>query len=142
MTVRIRFSSLKAPKIDSTIAALPSQTFLALKTRLAEDLGLNASSLRFLFKNKAVSDSKSVRELFGDQKEGQITVMVMKGATPSKASTSTSENQPEANMAIDNDDFWDSIRVVITDKYKGGQGKDEVFTALKKGYEDKFGNVL
>jgi hypothetical protein len=137
--VKIKFTSLKPPKIDTVLTASPSQTFHALKTRLAEELNVNPLSLRLLFKNKAVSDSKSVHEVFGQAEEAQITVMVMKNV----ASTTTSNvgSQDGDKMVIDNEGFWEGVRQVVMDKYRGLRDKEEVFAALKKGYEDKFGSA-
>ena len=137
--VKIKFTSLKAPKIDTTLAAPPSQTFHALKTRLAEETKLNPLAIRFLFKNKAISDSKSVLEVFGQTDEAQVTVMVMKniGAT----STTTTATVDGEKMEVENYEFWESVRKVIEEKFKGAQDKDEVFAALKRGYQEKFGSA-
>ena len=142
-SVNIKFTSLKPPKIDINLMASPLQTFMALKTQVAEKLDLNPSLLRFLLKNKAISDSKSVHEVFGDATEAQIIVMVMKSANPSVASMATSSSQQgEEKMAVNNDDFWESIRLTITQKYKGTEDKEDVFAAFVKGYADKFGSTL
>jgi hypothetical protein len=138
MLVKIKFTSLKAPKIDVTLTAPPSQTFHALKTRLAEETKLNPLALRFLFKNKAISDSKSVQEVFGQVEEAQITVMVMKGVSSSQSSTSNASQEGE-KMVTDDDEFWTGIREVVMGKYKGPHGKEEVFGALKKGFDESFG---
>jgi hypothetical protein len=138
--VQIKFTSLKPPKIDTTLTAPPSQTFHALKTRLAEETNLNPLALRFLVKNKAISDSKSVHEVFGQVDTAQVTVMVMKsvGSTPTTSTTSSASQEGE-KMVVDNDEFWESIQAVVMDKFKGQQGKEEVFKALKGGFREKFG---
>ena len=142
--MQIKFTSLKPPKIDTTLTAPPSQTFHALKTRLAEETNLNPVALRFLLKNKAISDSKSVQEVFGQVETAQVTVMVMKSVGSSTSTTTTttsSASQDGENMAVDNDQFWGDIRAVIMDKFKGSQDKEEVFNALQSGFRDKFGGV-
>jgi hypothetical protein len=58
--------------------------------------------------------------------------MVMK----SLAQNVKSEEKPE--MQIDHDEFWAEIFRVVVEKFKGTEDKEEVFAALKKGYEDKF----
>jgi hypothetical protein len=138
--VQIKFTSLKPPKIDTTLIAPLSQTFHALKTRLAEETNLNPLALRFLFKNKAIGDSKSVHEVFGQVDTAQVTVMVMKsvGSTPTTSTTSSASQEGE-KMVVDNDEFWESIQAVVMDKFKGQQDKEEVFKALKGGFREKFG---
>ena len=135
--MQIKFTSLKPPKIDTTLTAPPSQTFHALKTRLAEETNLNPLALRFLVKNKAISDSKSVHEVFGLVDTAQVTVMVMKSV--GSTSTTSSASQEGEKMVVDNDEFWESIQVVVMDKFKGQQDKEEVFKALKGGFREKFG---
>ena len=139
--MQIKFTSLKPPKIDTTLTAPPSQTFHALKTRLAEETNLNPLALRFLLKNKAISDSKSVHEVFGQVDTAQVTVMVMKGVGSSTTTTNTSSSasQEGEKMAVDNDQFWEGIRAVVVDKFKGSQDKEEVFKALQGGFREKFG---
>lgn len=135
--MKIKFTSLKPPKINTTLTAPPSQTFHALKTRLAEETKLNPVALRFLFKNKAISDSKSVVEVFGQTEEAQVTVMVMKNVGGT-TTTNTATVDPE-KMGVENDEFWESIEKVVEEKFKGAQDKAEVFAALKRGYQEKFG---
>ena len=136
--MKIKFTSLKPPKINTTLTAPPSQTFHALKTRLAEETKLNPLAIRFLLKNKAISDSKSILEVFGQTEEAQVTVMVMKNVGATTTTTATVEG---GKMDVENDEFWESVRNVIEEKFKGAQDKDEVFAALKKGYQEKFGSA-
>jgi hypothetical protein len=135
--VKIKFTSLKPPKIDTTLIVPPSQTFHALKTRLAEELTLNPLAIRFLVKNKAITDSKSIVEVFGQAEEAQITVMMMKNVESAPAPTNSSQDGEK--MVVENEEFWEGIREVVMDKFTGVQDKDKVFAALKRGYQDKFG---
>jgi hypothetical protein len=139
MIVKITFVSLKPPKINTTLTAPPSQTFHALKTRLAEETKHNPLALRFLLKNKAISDSKSVHEVFGETEEAQVTVMVMKNVGSSSPSSASQESGEK--MVIDSDGFWEGIRSVVIEKYQGERDKEEVFAALKNGFEAKFGSA-
>ena len=92
-------------------------------------------------KNKAIGDSKSVLEVFGQVEEAQVTVMIMKnvGSTTTTTTTTSSGSQDGEKMEIENDEFWEGVRNVIEEKFKGGQDKEEVFAALKRGFQDKFG---
>ena len=143
--MKITFTSLKPPKINTTLLAPCSQTFHALKARLAEETNLIPQQLRFLLKNKAIGDSKSVQEVFGETtEEATVTVMVMKspagtttsGSTGSAGSAAAAEGE---KMAVDLDSFWEGVRETVMGKYQGEYDKEEVLTALKKGYQDKFG---
>jgi len=139
--VQIKFTSLKPPKIDATLSAPPSQTFHALKTRLAEETNLNPLAIRFLFKNRAINDSRSVQEVFGSVEAAQVTVMVMKNVSSdtTTSSVTSSASQEGEKMIVENEEFWESIRAVVMDKFKGTQDKEEVFQALKGGFGNKFG---
>jgi hypothetical protein len=124
--------------MDVTLTAPPSQTFHALKSRLAEQQHLNPASIRLLHKNKAISDSKSLHEVLGDATDAQITVMIIKtrvSQTPSAGSsaweTATTGSTDEA--------FWGEIRRVVNERYAGPGDKEEVFEAMRKGIMDKFG---
>jgi hypothetical protein len=65
--------------------------------------------------------------------------MVMKNVGGKTNTVSSSqETGGELKMEVDNDEFWESVKKVIGEKFKGGQDKDEVFAALKKGFHDKF----
>jgi Ubiquitin family len=126
-----------------TLNAPPSQTFHALKSRLAEQQQLNPLAIRLLYKNKAISDSKSLHEVLGNATEAQITVMIMKtpvsvSQTPSATSAGSSVWETATTGSTD-EEFWGEIRRVVRDRYAGPRDKDEVFEALKKGFMDKFG---
>jgi hypothetical protein len=142
--VAITFTSLKSAGVNVTLTAPPSQTFHALKARLSETTGFNVSALRFLIKNKAINDSKSVQEVFGEALEGHVTVMVMK--TPSATNAVTGPKTGAVSdegekMVIENEGFWEGIREVVLQKYSGSGDKEEVLAALKKGYQEKFGST-
>lgn len=141
--VKVRFTSLKAPRIDVTLTAPPSQTFHALKTRLAEQANLNPLALRLLVKNKAVNDSKSVQEVFGQTEAAQVTVMVMKNvaSTGSTSASTSSSSQVEGGKTTDSDAFWEGIRQVVMDRYKGAQDKEQVFATFQKAYGEAFGSA-
>ena len=64
--------------------------------------------------------------------------MVMKNVG---AATTTSAMVEGGKMDVENDEFWESVRNVIEEKFKGSQDKDEVFAALKRGYQEKFGSA-
>ena len=103
-------------------------------------------ALRFLLKNKAIGDSKSVQEVFGQDEEAQITVMVMKNVTSSSTTTTTTPTTTSSSRGgggenmeiIDNDAFWEEIKNVVMEKYVGKANKEDVYASLRKGYEDKF----
>jgi len=116
-----------------------SLTFHALKSRLAENEKLNPLAIRLLYKNKAISDSKSLHEVFGDGvAEAQLTVMMMKNIPSSTSSASTSR-AGAAGPDSEGEEFWGEIRRVVWDKYSGSNNKEEVFEALRKGFTEKFG---
>ena len=117
-----------------------SLTFHALKSRLAENEKLNPLVIRLLYKNKAISDSKSLHEVFGDGvAETQLTVMVMKNIPSSTSSVSTSGGGAARPDSESGEEFWGEIRRVVRDKYGGSNNKEDVFEALRKGFTDKFG---
>ena len=137
--MKIRFTSLKPPKIDTTFTVAPSQTFHAVKVHLADETKLNPLALRFLFKNKAINDSKSVQEVFGQAEEVQVTVMVMKNASsPQSTQSKSSQIEPE-KIDVGNEEFWNGIRAVVLEKFNGTHDKEEVFAALKYGFQEHFG---
>ena len=82
-----------------------------------------------------------MQEVFGPVETAQVTVMVMKSVSSSTTTTSTtsSASQEGEKMVVENDEFWESIRAVVMDKFKGTQDKEEVFKALKGGFGEKFG---
>ena len=124
-----------------TLIAPLSLTFHALKSRLAEKQQLNPLAVRLLYKNKAVGDSKSLHEVFGDSvAEAQLTVMVMKNI-PSSSLPSTSGPGAARSGSEEGEEFWGEIRRVVWDKYGGSKDKEEVFEALRKGFTDKFGGA-
>jgi hypothetical protein len=128
--------------LDVTLTAPPSQTFHALKSRLAEQQHLNPLAIRLLHKNKAISDSKSLHEVLGDAIEAQITVMIMKTPVSSQTPSATSAGSSvweTATTGSTDEEFWGEIKRVVREKYAGPGDKDEVFEALKRGFMDKFG---
>ena len=132
--------------MDTILIAPLSQTFHALKLRLAEQAKLNPTALRFLVKNKAISDSKSVQEVFSPNEEAHITVMVMKSSgvnspvTPVTGTSAPSQSDEGDRMVIDDEEFWNGVREIVEVRYRGTRDKEDVYNALRKGYDDKFGS--
>ena len=137
----ITFTSLKSTGVNITLTAPPSQTFHALKARVSEETGISPLALRLLIKNKAINDSKSVQEVFGETQEGQVTVMVMKNVSSTASSKASAAQDEGEKMVVENEGFWEAIREVVLQKYSGTGDKEEVLVALKKGYEQKFGST-
>lgn len=65
--------------------------------------------------------------------------MVMKNVASATTTTTTATVDGE-KMDVESNEFWEGIREVVEDKFKGSQDKNEVFAALKRGYQEKFGS--
>ena len=123
MTVVLR--SLKNPPLDMSLPAQPLTTsVLELKQKVASELGLDSvDKIRVLHKKKPAVDSKSIKDIMGEDqgKTLELNVMIM-GGMPEKSSdppkTSIDAEMPDAPVAqgesgspvMQSAEFWSDLQ--------------------------------
>ena len=107
-----------------TLSSQPiTTTVLDLKQRVAEETGIvGTDKIRLLFKKKPCQDSKTIKDLVGDEpaKEAEFSVMIMGGVPAKAAETGNTQegNTEEAPVAqrdsgftvMQSEEFWDDLK--------------------------------
>ena len=79
----VSLKSLRNPPLDVTLSAQPlSTSMLDLKQTVAEKIGVkNTEKIRLLYKKKPCADSKTIKDVIGEEtlKEVEFAVMVLGG---------------------------------------------------------------
>ena len=100
-TLTVSLRSIRNPPLDISLSSQPLTTsVLDLKQAVAENIGnTSTEKIRLLYKKKPCSDSKSLKDVVGDEVppggEAEFSVMIMGGAT--------TEEKPDSSAAISPD---------------------------------------
>ena len=127
----VSLKSLRNPPLDMT---LPAQTFttsiLDLKQAVAEKIGAeNTEKIRLLYKKKPCADSKTIKDVLGEEsgKEVEFTVMVLGGVSAAgeenRRESEDKEEKTDVAMedapvaqgssgveVLEGKEFWDDLR--------------------------------
>ncbi|KAI4155449.1 MAG: hypothetical protein LQ340_000995, partial [Diploschistes diacapsis] len=137
----ISLKSLRNPPLDLSLPAQPlSTSILDLKRRVAQELGLRGvDKVRLLYRKKPWPDSKSVKDVLGDDAPSaggvEFSVMVMGGA-PAAGTPTADEKRAEAppEMAKEDVEMGDAPVAPVAPGEKSGLevlGENEFWADLK-----------
>lgn len=126
-SIDIHIKSSRGPAVDIRLSAQPlSTSVIELKQKVAKQAGLEATDkIRILYQKKPCSDSKSIKDVLGDDAtaSAEFTVMFM-GVTPSnlnQTATSASEEtnkspQKSEEALLEKDEFWTDLEEYLRQK--------------------------
>jgi len=153
----VTIRSLRNPPLSVQLASLPLATTSALdiKNAVAAEADIAVSKLKLLWNKKPVVDSKTLRDIIGDEntgaKEVEFSVMVMGGAAavgtgPKSGSSSGSgpSDKKESVVAqglsgegvLETDSFWSDLKGFLQQRIRDEKVAGEVaerFEAAWKG---------
>ena len=156
-SLTVALKSLRNPPLDLKLPAQPpATTILDLKQRVAQELSLpGADRVRLLYKKKPCSDSKSIKDVYGDQmtqsNEIEFSVMVVGGVSTTQIEqeeTSMGNMEGEIPVApgeesgtqvLDKAEFWGDLRSYLEQRVRDQTVADNATTIFKAAWTAKGG---
>lgn len=103
-TLTVSLRSIRNPPLDISLSSQPLTTsVLDLKQAVAENIGSTSTGkIRLLYKKKPCSDSKSLKDVVGDEVppggEAEFSVMIMGGSAGEEKLDTTTVASPDVAM--------------------------------------------
>lgn len=149
-TITILLKSLRNPPIS---LSLPSQSLSTsiheLKSAVAKEIGTEGSgteAIRVLYKKKPCPDSRTVKEVLGDEdvgKEVEFSIMVIGGAMASQDAPTRDETMDlgaqgvSGDEVLGSDEFWDDLKGFLVQRIKDERKAAAVWETLRKARRTK-----
>lgn len=149
-TITILLKSLRNPPIS---LSLPSQSLSTsiheLKSVVAKEIGTEGSgteTIRVLYKKKPCPDSKTVKEVLGDEdvgKEVEFSIMVIGGTMASLDGPVRDEAMGlgaqgvSGDEVLESDEFWDDLKGFLVQRIKDERKAAAVWETLRKARRTK-----
>ncbi|MCJ1353845.1 MAG: hypothetical protein MMC33_003832 [Icmadophila ericetorum] len=167
LTLSITLKSLRNPPLDLHLTSQPLTTsILELKQLVAAELKgvVGVDKIRLLWKKKPCGDSKSLKDLLGDEvgtvREAEFGVMVMGGvpATAAAATAGRSEKKEAEDVVmggmteaepvaqglhgkgvLDTEEFWTDLRGFLTQRVRDEGIAERAWAVFRDGWEKNGG---
>lgn len=149
-TITILLKSLRNPPISLSLSSQSLSTSIhELKSAVAKEIGTEGSgteNIRVLYKKKPCSDSKTVKEVLGDEdvvKEVEFSIMVIGGATASQDGPTRDEAKgPVAQGAsgdevLRSEEFWDDLKGFLVQRIRDEGKAVELWETFRNGWREK-----
>lgn len=149
-TITILLKSLRNPPISLSLSSQSLSTSIhELKSAVVKEIGTEGSgteNIRVLYKKKPCPDSKTVKEVLGDEdvgKEMEFSIMVIGGATASQSGLTRDEAKgPVAQGAsgdevLGSEEFWDDLKGFLVQRVRDEGKAAEVWETFRKGWITK-----
>lgn len=147
--LKITLKSLRNPPLSLSLSSQSSATSIfELKTAVAKNLGLEGGrvdSVRILYKKKPCPDSKTVKDLVGDEVAGgaevEFSVMIIGGAQGHENSVPGVEGGngsppvaqgPTGDSVLATDEFWQDLKGYLTQRLRDEEKADSVWRSFKQ----------
>ena len=147
--ITVSLKSLRNPPLDLSLPAQSLTTsVLDLKQKVVEELGITGTDkVRLLYKKKPCSDSKSIKDVLGDETPvtAEFSVMVI-GGVPEKASEPAEdvkmEDAPVAQgesgaSVLESGAFWDDLRGFLEQRIRDQAVAKKATSIFEAAWKEK-----
>lgn len=152
-TITIILKSLRNPPISLSLSSQSLTTSIHdLKTAVAKEIGvqgLQKENIRVLYKKKPCSDSKTVKEVVGDEdvgKEVEFSVMVIGGAVTGQEGSKSGEAEkgsvaqgPSGDEVLGSEEFWGDLKGFLVQRLRDEEKAGEAWEVFKEGWRKRRG---
>lgn len=142
-TITILLKSLRNPPISLSLSSQSLSTSIhELKNAVAKEIGTEGSgteNIRVLYKKKPCPDSKTVREVLGDEDVGtevEFSIMVMGGATRDEVKGSVAQGA-SGDEVLGSEEFWDDLKGFLVQRIRDEGKAAEVWETFRQGWRAK-----
>lgn len=149
-TITVLLKSLRNPPISLSLSSQSLSTSIhELKSAVAKEIGTEGAgteNIRVLYKKKPCPDSKTVKEVLGEEdvgKEVEFSIMVIGGATVSHDGRTKDEAKgPVAQGAsgeevLGSEDFWDDLKGFLVQRIRDEGKAAEVWETFRTAWRTK-----
>jgi hypothetical protein len=144
-SLSVTLKSLRNPPLDITLPSLPlSTSILSLKDSISKQTSIPTSKLRLLWNKKPVQDSKTLKDVVGEEYEGvkvELGVMVIGGAAGVVKRVEEVEVEPKVvgmgvgGEVLKTDEFWGDLRAFLVQRLKDEGEGERVLGVFRKVVE-------
>lgn len=122
-----------------------------LKTAVAKEIGVEGTgNIRVLYKKRPCADSKTVKDVLGDEETGQegveFSIMVLGGVAEGEKDVKALVAQgASGEEVIVTDEFWGDLRGFLMQRIRDEATAEEMWMAFKgvwKGREQSESNTM
>lgn len=141
-SLKIVLKSLRNPPLALSLSSESSLTSIhELKAAVVKELGSSAKleNIRILYKKKPCSDSKSVKEIVGDEDVGnevEFTVMVIGGfiAPVNQQGTNprTTSQGPSGEEILRSEEFWEDLKGFLLQRVRDEEKAVEALNVFRE----------
>jgi ubiquitin-like protein 4 len=143
-SLSVTVKSLRNPPLDITLPSLPlSTSILSLKDSISEQTSIPTAKLRLLWNKKPVQDSKTLKDVVGEEYEGvkvELGVMVIGGAA-GVVKREEVEVEPKVvgvgsgGELLKTEEFWGDLRAFLVQRLKDEGEGERVWGVFRKAVE-------
>lgn len=152
-SLTITLKSLRNPPLSLSLSSQsPTTSIFELKTAVAKQIGRDVvENIRVLYKKKPCSDSKTVKEVVGEELNGgevEFSIMVIGGATMGSSQEQESARAgvesggahppvaqgPTGDAVLATDEFWLDLRAYLIQRLRDEEKADDVWRAFKEDW--------
>jgi hypothetical protein len=140
-SLTITLKSLRNPPLDIVLKAQsPLLSILEVKTEVSAQAKIPIEKIKILHKKKPVGDSKTLKDLVGEEDASvEFTIMVMGGA----ASISKDTEVPAAPVAVGpsgeevtgTEEFWADLKGFLTQRLRDEAEGEKLFGVFKNAWD-------
>ena len=150
----ITLKSLRNPPLSLSLSSQPSSISIQeLKAAVAKHIGTESGAtgnIRILYKKKPCSDSRTVKEVIGDEvsREVEFSVMIMGGSTTAGAvqdeeKTTLEENKPvvaqgpSGEVVVESEEFWKDLGGFLVQRIRDEKKAREVADVFRESWRKR-----
>ena len=158
----ITLKSLRNPPLSLLLdSQSPATSVFELKCAVSKHLGMEGEAtenIRLLYKKKPCSDSKTVKEIVGDEDMGgkvEFGVMIIGGAGATGANAESTNQElpaglgngrglpaaqgPSGKEVLETEEFWKDLRGFLVQRVREEGTADEVWRAARESWSTRGG---
>ena len=147
----INLKSLRNPPLSLALTSQSlSTTIYELKVEVAKHIAPNGGAIenvRILYKKKPCVDSKTVKEVIGDENIGrdvEFSVMVVGGAAKGDEPENAQTNKvppvaqgPSGEEVTESEEFWDDLKGFLVQRIKDEGKAGELWARSREAWKKK-----
>jgi hypothetical protein len=139
-SLTVTLKSLRNPPLEIIIPSVPlSASVLWLKEEVERQKGIEIKKIRVLWERKPVGDSKTLKDVLGEGKEGgkvEFSLMVIGGAGPAKKEE---EIEPvvvgNGREVLRTEEFWGDLKEFLVARLKDEAEGERIWGVFKKAVD-------
>lgn len=148
-SLKITLKSLRNPPLSLSLSSQSSATSIfELKTAVANHLGTEGGrvdNIRILYKKRPCSDSKTVKDVLGNEPTGgevEFSVMIIGSTTADSGAEGGNGSTPVAqglsgDSVLATEEFWLDLKGYLTQRLRDEEKAESVWRSFKQAWTNQ-----